>query len=282
VSEHEVVVGGLLSTVELPSPFEPAMVVLNRGMRLNQARMDHEITLVPGQSFPNLLPYVDFRVYATELVDTTLVRVDHIWSGADQTPLATGITNISNTHYWNIDGLWPIGTMLRARVYYAGQDADEIDHDLVDGDEAGMVLLHRSTPNDEWGICPGQTLSAGGLTNGTGYITVENMPIGQFALGKGISFIGVSEQMDTPFTLDLMPIPASNELIVQGEFDGTGMFWWDVLGMDGRLVQRTSTSVGGAFRQVLDVSNLALGSYVLRVRDATGSVSLERRFEVAR
>ena len=282
VSEHEVVVGGLLSIVELPSPFEPAIVVLNRGMRLNQARMDHEIILVPGVSFTNLLPYVDFRLYATELVDTTLVRVDHIWSGADQGPLTNGITEVSNTHYWHVDGQWPAGTVIRGRVYYFGQEPEQFDHELFNGDETGIVLLYRSTANEEWQVCPNQSITAGNLLNGSGFITFDNMQKGQYAFGRAGIIASVTEQRDTPFSMDLMPVPAASELVIQGEFDGTGMFWWDVLGMDGRLVQRTSTSIGGAFRQVLDVSNLALGSYVLRVRDATGSVSLERRFEVAR
>ncbi len=38
-------------------------------MHLNQARMDNEVTLVPGVPFSSTLPYVDFRVYGTELVD---------------------------------------------------------------------------------------------------------------------------------------------------------------------------------------------------------------------
>ncbi len=281
-NEQSIVADGTTTNVDLQVPFEPVMVVLNRGMELNQARMDNEITLVPGVSFSNLISYVDFRVYATELVDSTLVRVDHIWCSPDQGPLSEGISEISNTHYWNIDGLWPEGTVLRGRVYYNGLQVTQFDHDLINGDEYGMAVLYRPTANDPWMICPDQTIVAGNLTNANGYISFENMQKGQYAFGKTEFFIGLEETEDAPFTLDLMPVPASDVLTVAGTFDGQATFWWDVIGMDGRLVQRTTTSTSGAYRHVIDVSSLSVGSYVLRATEARGATVMERRFEVVR
>lgn len=281
VDEQTAMVGGLLTTLDLEAPFEPAMVVLNRSMRLNQARMDHEITLVPGESFSNLLPYVDFRLYGTNLVDSTLVRVDHIWSDPDEAPLAPDILQIGKAHYWNVDGLWPEGTVLEGRMYYAGGEG-EFDEELVNGDETGMSMLYRATANEEWTVYPDQTVTAGNLTNGTGLIKLEPLRKGQYAFGKAVGTIGVAEVGDRPFSLELMPNPASQNVVAQGELDGQATLWWDVIGADGRLVQRTTTATNGAFRHTLDVSGLAIGTYVLRIRDARGSLSMERRFQVAR
>ena len=72
---HEALItaSGLLTEVSVVCPFEPVMAVLNRYQRLNQARMDHEITVVPGVAFSSSLPRVEFRLYATALTDSTLV-----------------------------------------------------------------------------------------------------------------------------------------------------------------------------------------------------------------
>jgi aminopeptidase N len=280
VSEHEVVASGLETTVQLQVPFVPAMVVLNRYNRLNQARMDHEITLVPGNSFSNLLPYVDFRLYATELIDTTLVRVDHMWSGPDQGPLAADIVEIGNTHYWNVDGLWPEGTLLQGRLYYYGSNEDQFDYELINGDENGIAVLYRATPMDEWVLCPDQEVNAGNLDNGIGSITVSAMRKGQYTFGKINGFTGIKQVADEPLTIALAPVPTTGPLSINGNLDGQGMLWCDILGIDGRFVRRVSTSVNGAFRLTTDVSDLASGTYILRVQDARSGVHQERRFEV--
>ncbi|HRH69160.1 MAG TPA: M1 family aminopeptidase [Flavobacteriales bacterium] len=280
--EQRITAGGELTSVSLDVPFVPEMVVLNRRNRLNQARMDNEITLIPGETFLNEIPYVDFRVFDTELVDTTLVRVDHIWCSPDQAPLASDVTAISTTHYWNVDGLWPEGTVLRGRLYYFGQESDQFDHELIAGNETGMVVLFRPTPNDTWTVFPGQTVSAGNITNGSGYITFDGMQKGQYAFGKAVGPIGVEEGPDVPFTVQLFPDPATDRITVTGNLDGHAQLWWDVIGADGRFVQRTRTSSSGAYRHELDVSGLAAGTYVLRAQEAHGSSKVERRFQVVR
>lgn len=283
VHETMITASGEFDAATLTVPFQPAMVVLNRHMRLNQARMDHEITIVPGVSFSNVLPYVDFRLYGTNLVDSTLVRVEHIWCAPDDQPVSAGVTDISDTHYWVVDGLWPEGTVLEGRMYYQGEDPEDFDHALVNGDETGMVLVYRSSPNDTWGLCPNQTVSPGSdLTNGLGLIKVNDLRKGQYAFAKAEALIGVNELGETPFNLSLGPVPATSTLQANGALDGGGTLWWDILGMDGRLVQRTTVAVSGTFSHTIDVGSIAPGPYVLRVSQQAGGRLLERRFEVVR
>ncbi len=271
---------GAVGTVAIDVPFEPAMVVLNRAMRLNQARMDHEMVLVPGVPFGNVMPYVDFRVYGTNLVDSTLVRVEHIYCAPDQAPLQAGVSQISDTHYWTVDGLWPEGTVLEGRVYYLGENDSQFDHALVNGDETGMVLLYRRHANETWAICPDQVITAGNLTNGSGLIKMNNMQKGQYAFAKASAIIGVEEWPDVPFAATLGPVPATEQLVATGWSDGSATVWWDIIGMDGRFLQRTVGTHNGDFRQVIDVATLATGSYVLRATQETGGRLFEQRFEV--
>lgn len=280
--EQIITAGGALTNIEVDSPFPPVMTVLNRGTRLNQARTDHEITIVPDVTFPNVLPYVDFRIFADALTDTTLVRVEHIWSGADQEPLPADVLAISGTHYWNLDGLWPEGTVLHTRLYYNGETANDFDFALVGEQEQGLVVLYRATPQDTWSIAPDQSISMGNSTNGSGSILVNNLEKGQYAFGRSTEFIGIAEGVERPLSFDLGPVPASDRLTVRGEMDGSAKLFLDVIGVDGRIIQRDQARVSGSFTQGIDVSQLAPGSYVLRVNDPQGTVSVDRRFEVVR
>ncbi|MBK7944715.1 MAG: hypothetical protein IPJ85_05120, partial [Flavobacteriales bacterium] len=232
-SAHEqlITAGGEVTELTVSCPFEPAMAVLNRYQRLNQSRMDHEITIVPGQSFSNVLPYADFRLYADNLVDTTLVRVEHMWSGPDQSPLGFGITAISGTHYWNVDGLWPEGTVLRGRLFYQGSAPGQFDHALISGNETGMVVVHRPTADEAWQVYPEQTINAGSLTNGSGSITMENLRKGQYAFAKMVGAIGVPEQQGAAF--DVFPVPATDRITVRLSSDAPVAAFMEILAADG-------------------------------------------------
>ena len=276
-----VTVGGETTTLNVTSPFEPAMVVLNRHTRLNQARMDHELVAVPGQSVQSVLPYVDFRLFADEIVDSTLVRIDHIWAAPDQAPLAPEIIEISNTHYWNVDGLWPQGTTMRGRILYYGANNTQLDFDLIAGNETGISVVYRPSPLDPWEVYPEQEVTAGNLFNGTGFITMNNLRKGQYALAKSSAIIGVEETtLDVLPGIGLFPVPADRQVTVTGTVDGHEQLIFDVLAMDGRIAHRATAMAAGPFSQVVDLSRVAAGAYVMRVMTTTGYVLDSKRFEV--
>ena len=279
----QVVAGGEQSTALVSAPFQPVMVALNRYAKLNQSRMDHEITIVPGVNFDNILPYVDFRLYGDVLVDSTFVRVDHMWSAPDQEPLAADIITMSNTHYWNVDGLWPEGTVLRGRLYYYGNGANQLDNALIAGNEQGLLVVYRPHPDSTWSVYADQTVNAGILTNGTGYITMNNLRKGQYAFAKSTAQVGISDLGDdAPAPLRLHPVPTNGLLNISGEVRSATNVILDVLAVDGRVVLREVRPVSGAFTAAVDLGQLRAGGYLLRATTTTGDVLGTERFELVR
>ena len=130
----QIVVGGQYATAEIVTDLQPAMVALNAEGRLNQGRMDLDYWISETSSLQNL-PWVDLRIGCDEIVegDSALVRVEHHWAGADGAPgetlaeKAPYVEEISGTHFWTIDGLWPEDLLLDARFTYRGGDEDELD-----------------------------------------------------------------------------------------------------------------------------------------------------------
>ncbi len=270
---------GQFCNVQVTCPFQPVMAVLNRYHRLNQARMDTEITLVPGVSFSNSLPYVEFRLFGDTLVDSTLVRVDHIWSGADDDAFGWGINEISGTHYWNVDGLWPEGTELSGRLLYFGGAPTQFDNELINGDETGVVVVHRTTADEPWEVYADQSINAGSLTNGTGSITMDPLRKGQYAFAKINGAIGVPEQESGSFTIH--PVPTNDRLTMHLDQPAKDLLLLDVITAKGGLVQRTGMAPG-ADRTTLNVSDLATGNYILRITDTQGALFGARKFQIAR
>lgn len=255
------------STATFQTAFSPAMVVLNGHNRLNQARMDLEDTLVPGVFFSSSLPYVDMQVFSDTIVDTTFLRVEHVWAGADQAPFGFGVDEVSTTHYWTVDGLWPEGTAMHARLTYNGQLATDLDRDLYGVSEEGAFLVYRSGPEGTWEVYPDQTVTAGILTNGTGSIKIDVLRRGQYAFAKGTGAIGIAEPGTDAGRMKLYPVPAASELAVELSMPSGTLAQCTVYTSDGRLVKRAAKTLNGnGFR--LDVADLPNGEYVLQVKGA--------------
>ena len=176
-------------------------------------------------------------------MDSTLLRMEHIWAGAGDDPAAPDVIEVSNTHYWDIGGLWPEGTILRGRLTYAGSSADQLDFDLVDGDETGMLMVYRETPLDPWTVYPDQTVLTGDLFNGNGIVNLDVMRKGQYAFAKSSTSIGLTEISDLAGGLSLFPVPTSDELTVVLDAPGQGTLRFDV-----RSVGRQTGHAQPAFR----------------------------------
>ncbi len=280
--EFQTTATGALTSWNGTCSFEPVLAVLNGHNRLNQARMDDERLLMPGQNLTGTLPYADFRVYTDNIPDTTLIRVEHIWAGPYQTQLGWGVDQVSSTHYWTVDGLWPVDTRMRGRIYYHGADTNDLDNDLVGVTEADIMLAYRAKPTDNWEPYFDATISTGSLTNGTGYIQIDTLRQGEYAFAKGSTLAGVGGADAAANDLLLYPVPASDRLSVRGRVSGTERLWFDLMTMDGRLVRSIPATVTGTYTQDLMLEGLSNGLYLLQVRNAEGTRLNTARFEVMR
>jgi aminopeptidase N len=279
--EYHVTAGGEFTDLSLTCAFEPVMAVVNRYNRLNQARMDHERVAVPGVTFPSLQPRTEFRLYADSLADSTLVRIEHIWAAPDADNVGWGVDQISTTHYWIVDGIWPAGTALHARLNYNGTSEEKFDFDLYGISEGNAMLVYRPTGTDPWELAPDYTLEAGNTTNGSGFYTVDVLRKGQYAFANGNAIIGLNESAAAPGSFTVLPNPANEVITVHGSAGADGAMQCEVIGVDGRLVMRASAG-GGSGGRKLDVSALADGAYVLAMRNAIGVVLGTARFHIQR
>lgn len=276
-----VMASGAFSTPTVMVPFDPATIIVNRFDRINQARTAHERLLIPGVSFGSTQPYVDMIMYQTALVDTTLVRIEHIWSGAEDEETTPDVTQVSNTHYWDIGGLWPEGTILRGRFTYTGATEDRLDFDLVNGDETGMLMVYRETPLDPWTPYPDQTVLTGDLTNGSGIVNLDVMRKGQYAFAKSSIILNTSELQEEGW-MELFPVPANDRLQVRLADVTGGQVRFDMYDAQGKLAMRTFRSALLDGRAELNVAELVPGAYLMSCVDAQGKEIAARRFVIER
>lgn len=267
VYDAQILAGNQFSEHAFVVPFTPAKVWLNRYNRLNQARLDHEFMAYTDISFLPTIPYTDVRVYKESVVDSCLLRVEHIWAAPDAGPLSVGIDSISSSHYWQIDGLLNEGDHFSGRFYYEGSLPTDLDYAMFNSSEVNAVLLYRKDASEPWRFCPASDPTPGGLTNGSGYVLVDTLLLGQYAFGKGDVSLPVSN-FSANDVVKVFPNP-SNDILFLDLPSNTSELSIDIIDISGKVFQSSTFDAMRNDRISIDVSHLPAGIYTLKWRDKT-------------
>ena len=239
---------------------EPAMIALNANGRLNQGRMDHTFPVTGTMGLTNL-PWVEMRLGCDAMPegDSALVRVEHHWAAPDAGPVAPYVDELSGTHFWVVDGIWPEeGMVLDARLQYYGNDDTDLDFPLYGGTEEGAFLAWRPGAGEPWVEYPDYEWQGGSLTNGSGIFKILKLRKGQYAFAKGDVSVGIESTHDQE--LAVFPNPASDVLQVPLEPGDETVVIFD--GQGRKVGQR---SARGELNVQWDVNGWEPGTYVVVV-----------------
>ena len=252
------------------------MVALNAEGRLNQGRMDLDYWISETSSLQNL-PWVDMRIGCDEIAegDSALIRVEHHWAGPDGAPgetpadMAPYVEQISSTHFWTVDGIWPDdGLLLDARFTYRGGDEDELDFDLYGQTEADAFLAWRETPADPWVEYPDYEIQMGSAFNGGGVFKVSRLRRGQYAFANGDVSVGIASPEPHEGSAEwVYPNPARDEVRVAWPEQACRLSVQDASGRELQQISGFRPGTG-----TLDVAGWPRGAVVLVWVDAEGRV----------
>ena len=245
-------------TIDHPGIDSPALVALNANGKLNQGRLDFMYTVSETEGIQNL-PWVEMRVGCDAMPegDSALVRIEHHWAAPDQGPVEPYVEELSTRHFWVVDGIWPEGTLLDARIQYTGNSVDDLDHELYGNTEANGFLAWRSDASEPWQECTAYEWQPGSLANGSGLFRVSDLKRGQYAFAKG----DVSAHVNEVEALDITvwPNPASSLLNITCK---GGISPFRVLNSLGQKMIDVSHTAHAESWQ-LDLNGWAKGWYVL-------------------
>jgi hypothetical protein len=177
--------------------------------------MDFTYTIHDEEGIQNL-PWVNMRVGCDLMPegDSALVRVEHHWAAPDLGPIEPYVDELSTTHFWIVDGIWPNGILLDARLQYYGNNEEKLDFELFGDTEENGFLAWRPDAGSAWQECLDYEWQPGSLTNGSGLFRVLNLRKGQYAFAKGDVSADVPD-MTLESDLILWPNPVSDALNLQ-------------------------------------------------------------------
>lgn len=117
-----------------------------------------------------------FSALVEQITDSAFLRVTHNWVAADGFILPTTGLRVSDSRYWNVEGILPAGFKAKGKFTYSR--ANGLDNKLITNSDDSLVMLYRPGAGHAW---QRTAFSISGYwTNGT--ITVDMLQKGEYTL----------------------------------------------------------------------------------------------------
>jgi hypothetical protein len=179
---------------------------------------------------------------------------------------------MSSTHYWNFSGVVPENNFkMKGTVQYKGGSPNQLDHDLTQNTEDSLILVWRENPDDIWIEYPYYRKQTLGSTDGSGFIRIDTLLLGDYAFANG-EFPVATNEVEELIDLTVYPNPTDGILYVEGrlkEIEEEAQI--EIYDLTGKLIYTDKIQPNDRFiNQYFDLGSLSGGSYFVKFRGADG------------
>jgi hypothetical protein len=272
VFRDTVMLGGVSTDVSFTTPFEPGWVWINDDDRISLAMTGETDTITTTGVVASTLANFELM---PEAGDPVVVRMEQYWVAPDEGTYNEPFAYvISPDRYWRITGSWTDATRFAARLTFDGRASgnDLLDtglmHDTlgVAFHEDSLVLLHRSGPQDAWEEWANDVLSFGSPIDGYGWMNIDSLRTGEYALAWRKSPVGIPEFNASPIQWSMQPNPAQGHITVTTTTHGLHgtIVLLDAVGHEVHRIPCMGTSIR------IPLDGIASGNYNLQFSDARG------------
>ncbi|MEO7174201.1 MAG: M1 family metallopeptidase [Saprospiraceae bacterium] len=257
------------SEFDVTIPFQPVAASINPDNHLNIASFVDGGKIYTGKTFSsgNTRISLDFN----KLVDTSLLYVEHHWTAPD--PMLVNPQNIqlSSTSYWNVVGIIHEGSLVKANINYS--KGNELDNELLLVNEDSLLLMYRPDASAEWSVYAHYVQWKFSPTDGNGFLKIDELLPGQYALAKGPQPISATDNLSTATNIQLFPNPAQEEIYLSSATLIAGTYQYKVFGLQRQLFQQgLMQNVQGD--PAISIKDLPEGHFYIQLIDVrSGKVS---------
>jgi hypothetical protein len=121
-------------------------------------------------------PQTYFSALVEQITDSAFLRITHNWVAADSFALSQPGLRVSDSRYWTVEGIFPLGFKAKGKFRYGSEKG--LDNTLITAPEDSLVILYRPGAGHPW-QATSFTVS-GSWSAGT--ITVETLQKGEYTL----------------------------------------------------------------------------------------------------
>ena len=241
---------GKSATITKTLDFEPAAIFCDYNNKFADACLSYNY--IANKKGSKEFSDARIKLIAKEISDSTLLRVEHRWVGADCN-LIDG-TKISPNRYWTIHRLDKGNSVINAEFQY--QNIDTYDAELFKLGNETIKLLFRKDGAHQW---ENVDFTIKG-NNNAGIITVENIQSGDYVLAIwDEKYVGLNETEDNSY-INIYPNPANDKINIElrNEIKGNVV----ITNQLGQVVKKMN--IDGK-ELTIDVEDLTSGVYFINV-----------------
>ncbi len=241
---------GANATITKTIDFEPVAIFCDYENKFADAC--HSYTYVANKKGNKEFKDARIKLIAKEISDSTLLRVEHRWAGAD-CDLIDG-TKISPNRYWTIHRLDKGNSVINCEFQY--QNAETYDAELFKLESDSLIIMYRKDGSHQWEHV---NFSIKG-NNNAGIITVENIQSGDYVLGVwNEKYIGLNEN-NNKSNIEIYPNPAKDNLYIDFNNEIKGNII--ITNQLGQVVKKTN--IDGK-EITINIEDLTSGVYFINV-----------------
>ena len=194
--------------------FEPVAVFCDYNNKFADA--SHEMTSFIGKTGNYNFNNAKFKANVQEISDSTLLRVEHHWTGPKSAgTIPEGLT-ISPDRYWSIYRLDKGESKISGEFQY--QNNDNYDGDLMVSENDSIVLLYRANGSEPWQSLNYEHQSYGDY----GRMIVDDIKSGDYTLGMWDEEHAAIKETNEETGFQIFPNPAKDKvnIIFPEEIEG--------------------------------------------------------------
>ena len=197
---------GESATITKTLDFEPAAIFCDYDNKFADAC--HSYTYIANKTGNKEFKDARIKFVAKEISDSTLLRVEHRWVGADFDTSIEGF-KLSPNRYWTIHRLDKGNSVINCDFQY--QKNATYDAELLTSPNDSIVVMYRKDGAHQW-----ESVDFSIKGNGNaGILTVENIKSGDYALGVWDEEHASLKENSSELNINIYPNPTEDKINIE-------------------------------------------------------------------
>lgn len=244
--------------------YEPVTVLMDPEERMMDATTDNYHIFNEAENY--LFPDTYFKISIDQIEDSVFLQATHNWIAPDSLKTEIPGLRISSERYWTINGKLTDNFHAEGRFFY--DNSQYFDSDLIQAETDSVVILYREDAADDWHSIPQYSNGIWSI----GYIFVENLQIGEYALAVYDLNVGRQENIIKNNNYKIYPNPSKGEINLNFPLEGS----YKVVLNDesGRLID--SLRFDGKISKWTPNNRKLNGSYIMFIYESGKLVSVKK------
>ena len=224
-----VFVYGPCTDIDFEVDINPVYVTLDMEEQISDATVDFYM----GMNSPQLYDYEKARasIDVHAISDSALIRVVHNFAKPDPFRSPRPGLHLSPNRYWKVEGIVPATFQSTGIFPYNGTVSSSdgyLDNDLITGTEDSLVIMFRSSTDEDWMIVDSFFVDVQiNANNARGQIEVYDLQLGEYVLAywdaskaddtsivQTCQYTTIQESEFPSADLQVYPNPGSHEVVI--------------------------------------------------------------------